>query len=373
MSALTRLPPGHRPRVREEVALPAPQPVVVKVAPAPQISICYMTSRRQPLWQWFADSLCRQVPADDLTRLQVVFVDSHVWMEPERYDVCAEEIALADPVNLRDERVDELRAVVAGRFKFLHVPPKPCVWHGPFRLTSKDWFCAGNQRNTAIVVARHPYLVFVDDLSCLAPTWWSQVRIAAEAGWTICGSYKKLKQMVVVNGELTSFEEYPAGVDSRWGHGSDRGPVGWRGEGMYGCSFGVPLDLALETDGNDFATFGCGAEDYDWGARLERAGGQFMYSRAMLTFESEEHHHIEPSLPRESRVVSKDRLPKNYEGRRDSDWVMLNRVRHEAHRIIPTIPEGLRAMRERFIETGRVPIPKQPSTDWRDGTPLNAL
>ena len=124
-----------------------------------------------------------------------------------------------------------------------------------------------------------------------------------------------------------------------------------------------------------------GREDFDFGIRLERSGVKICYNRNMLTLESEEGHHGEPSLPRERRLVLKDRLPADYDSSPKpneaeayfSDHVLLNRVRNETTRVLPLFPEGLRAMRQEFLATGMVPIPAGPSEDWRDGTPLKDL
>ncbi len=128
--------------------------------------------------------------------------------------------------------------------------------------------------------------------------------------------------------------------------------------------------MALGIDGFEPACNSMGAEDYDFGIRAERAGAKFFLNRNMFTFESEEGHYGEASLPRASRTVTPDRLPEGYEGSTMSDHVLLNRVRNE-NRTLPILPEGLHAMRSRFLETGLVPIPTGPDTIWQDGCPLS--
>lgn len=343
------------------------------------LSISYFTCRTNPRWQWFLDSLANQVAPDQRKDLQLVFIDAKLWapgLENIRTDLA---MTTQDSFPLRDLRYqdgarrEELAKIVDGRFEFLHVPPKPNVWNGPFRLTSKDWFAAANARNTAIIVVRHPYLVCIDDLSVTMPHWFAQALHAAAHKYIVCGAYKKVKQLVVDKGNVVSFEEFPPGVDSRWGNGSDTGIVPYSGGGMYGCSFGVPLALALTVDGFEPACNGMGAEDYDFGIRLERAGGKVFYNRNMLTLESEEAHGEEPSLPRESREVTTDFKPEGYEGSPMSDWVLRNRVYSETMRILPLMPENLLALRERYFATGLVPIPSGPSTDWKDGKALSEL
>lgn len=340
------------------------------------ITIAYFTSRRDCKVEWFVDSLARWVPVEERHLIHLLFIDRHLWaITPQAgntYWRRGDLISLTDPTWHVESRREKFASAVRGRFDFLHLPVKPCMWQGPFRLTSKDWFCAGQARNTAVMATRHPYFVGVDDLSVLLPTWWPQVKHAASSGYCVCGAYKKVKDLVVEEGEIKSFTEFPPGVDSRWGHGTDAGIVPFHGSGLYGCSFGLPLELLLKVNGMDELTDGQSAEDYDLGIRAERAGGQFFYNRNMTTYESEEMHAVEPSLPRESKPVTADRLPKGYTGNPMSDHVMLNRVRNE-NRITTLGGGNLRKLRDEFQASQRALIPEGPTEDWRDGQPLSQL
>lgn len=347
----------------------------------PKITIAYVTARQNPRWEWFVDSLFAQTTAEQQQNLQLVFVDGHLWgtlKPPHGFNA----VPLASPAYHDSARREQLARVFQRRERsYLHIPPKPCAWQGPFRQTNKDWFCAGNTRNTAFIVAEHPYVVFVDDLSVLGPQWFSQVLHAATDQYVVCGAYKKVKQLTVADGRIVSFEEFPAGVDTRWDRGSDGGIVDWHGSAMFGCSFGVALEAALEVDGNDAACNGAGAEDYDFGIRLERAGWPFKYNRNMLTLESEELHHDGSKLPQARKIVTPDRLPKAYDSYRHvneaekywSDHVMLNRLANETDRILPILGDDLRTLRDRFLATGMVPTPAENQLDWRDGQPLSEL
>jgi hypothetical protein len=198
----------------------------------------------------------------------------------------------------------------------------------------------------------------------------------------VCGAYKKVLDLKVTADPFNvTWTDYPAGVDSRWNHGSDGGVVPWHGSGMFGCSFGLPLEAALEVDGNDAAHHGQGAEDTDLGIRLERAGWPVFYNRNLLTIESEELHHGGSKLPMERKLVRRDLLPKAYDSyviaREDekyySDHVVLNRLNNETDRILPLIGEGLREQREYYQRTGLVRLPLPGQVDWRDGKLLSEL
>lgn len=349
------------------------------------ITIAYVTSRKDCRVQWFVDSLARWVPVEERHLIHLVFVDRHLWaLTPEagnRYWRRGDLMSLVDPTWHVESRREEFANAVRCRFDFQHIPVKPCMHQGPFRLTAKDWFAAAVTRNTAILAARHPYFVCVDDLSILLPTWWAQVKHAASSRYCVAGSYWKQKNLIVEDGEVRSFEEYPGGRDTRWAHGSDSGIVKWHGGNVYGCSFGMPTETLLRINGFDEIASGEGGEDYDMGIRSERAGAEWWYNRNMQTWESEEGHHTEPSLPRERKIVTTENLPGTYESyphvrpdeRHFSDHVVLNRLRHEPRSATIAQWTNLRQARDEFMASGRVLIPEGPTVDWRDSAPLGGL
>ncbi len=357
-------------------------------------TIAYVTGRRTPRWEWFCDSLCAQTTPEQRADLQVVFIDGHCWGAQASAHLGLGDIELLSPLYRGLARKLELEAAVADRFPFLHIPPKPCAYQGPFRQTTRDMFCAGNSRNTAFLVAQHSYVVFVDDLSVLMPGWFNNLIHAANDGYVAAGAYKKVLKLSVSGGRVDSYErhlvirnvngreeEYDAGLDSRWNNGSDGGVVPWHGAGLFGCSFGVPLEAALEVDGNDLACLAQGGEDTDFGIRLERAGWPVFYNRNLLTIESEELHHDGSKLPQERKLCKPELLPKAYETymhvrpaeKYYSDHVVLNRLINEANRSLPLIGENLREQRDYFQRTGLVKLPRANQLDWRDGQPLSEL
>lgn len=338
-------------------------------------TIAYITHRPNCHFDWFVESLVRQITAEQRANIQLVAVDGCLWHQAVYMDpLIHDSVLLTAPRYHRLDRRDDFERIVRGRFEFLHVPPKPCAFQGPFRQTTKDYFAAWNTRNTVFIVAKHPYIVCVDDLSVLAPTWFDQVAHAAEGEYVMCGMYKKvLKLAVSPNGEIMDYEEFPAGIDSRWPRSSAAGVVKWTGSGLFGCSFGVPLQAALEIDGFDAACATQGAEDYDFGIRLERASWPIFLNQNALTLESEEGHHDGTALPRIRKLVRDDRLPVGYDGEKWSDHVMLSRVCRDTDRILPIIGDEISAKRKMFQASGYVTLPIPNSEDWRDGQKLSEL
>ena len=98
------------------------------------LTIAYITFRQFPRFEWFVKSLRREC-SDDFSGLQIIVIDGRLWREGA------------------ETRKSELRDI-AGGMEFQHVPPKPTVWQGPNRLTSKDYFAAANVRNTAFCYSK---------------------------------------------------------------------------------------------------------------------------------------------------------------------------------------------------------------------------
>jgi hypothetical protein len=237
------------------------------------VSVVHVTHRREPAVGWFVDSLARQLEPGD--QVEVIFVD-----------------------GLHDaQRSLELDQLVGGRFPFRHVPSKPNPWNGSHRLTTRSEYAAlSSARNTGIVYATAPYVVFVDDLCVLMPGWWEQVRRAASERLVIGGAYRKDHEMVVRAGTLVSSS--PVGVDCRWERGDDARPVPLAGGELFGAGTGAPRDLLVELNGYDELCDPVGGEDYQLGLRIELAGVPVFYCRAMLAVESEELHRQPPVVTR---------------------------------------------------------------------------
>jgi len=298
------------------------------------LTIAYMTNRRDCMVQWFRDSLRREIAS------------------------------YGEGLAIRTVMVDFFADDRKGQFGFdCHVTPKPTVWQGRHRLTSRDYFAASNARNTAICLAPEGYIAFVDDLSVLMPGWLNAVRAAMSEGYIACGAYKKVLELEVVNGEAVHFIQQASGVDSRWPIGSDTEPVRIGGGQMFGASVAGPVEAFLKVNGFDEDCDSMGSEDYICGLMLEAAGYKLMYDRRMFTLESEERHGLEtPFL----RIIKKH--PD------DASWNILNRVRDGSRRRgYCSWLGGLGDLRNRVLAGEPFPNTGKPTNDWRDGQPLSEM
>lgn len=304
------------------------------------LTIAYITSRREPHIEWFWDSLVKQVDASDIIYLIIVdrFAREPVWSG----------FSLAVPYPLRARRV----------------PPKPNVWSGEHRLTSEDYFSASNARNTAAALCRTSWIAYVDDLSILQSGWLQSVREAMAGNYIALGAYQKVKKLVVDNGLALEYESFPAGFDTR--KDNSQGDVTpCAGSWMYGCSVAMPLEVLLKINGwPESLCDGMGSEDYCTGIVLQNAGYIFRYDRRMMTLESEEDHHLEPPMKRSDFGVSP----------RDKSHAALEIAMQSKH-FDNDFGDGmtLRQLRDKVLAGEPFPVRTNPRHEWFTGKLLSEL
>lgn len=298
------------------------------------LTIAYCTARKDPKIEWFLDSLKRECKGNyDGLKIVIVTLHQNTFWVPT--DI---------PPN------------------FTITEPKPNVWQGKYRLTKEDWFAASNARNTALCLAPDGWICYADDLSVLLPGWFDRVKAAMEGNYIACGTYRKVNKLVVENGEVISFADHYAGNDSRTRFAAgDLYPCegGW----LFGCSCAMPVEALLTIGGwTEFAD-GLGGEDYLTGLTLQNAGYKFFYDRKMMTYESEEHHHLENSLLRTDKGKSPD----------DKSHRALNIVLSGQKFFDNYYQGGMRALREKVLKGEPFPIIQIPDRDWFDGQLISEM
>lgn len=201
-----------------------------------------------------------------------------------------------------EQRRDALARIVDGRFAFRHVAAKPNPWNGRYRVTRGAQHSAmSSARNTGIVYATKPYIVFVDDACVLTEKWWGAVQEAARAGLVVAGAYRKDWNMIVRDGVLIESRSDPNGIDCRWERGDDSRPVRIGGGELFGAGTGAPRELLVKLNGFDELCDPVGGEDYHLGLRIEWSGVAIHYCREMLVVESEELHRQPPVVTRHGK------------------------------------------------------------------------
>lgn len=298
------------------------------------LTIAYTTNRRNPRFEWFVDSLARQAHCSVFELLVIDFY--------------------------ADER--DLAAYARSKgFEAKSHTPKPTVWQGKHRLTKDNYFAAANTRNTAICLAKHEYIVFADDLSVLAPTWYSRVKAAHDGGYVVCGSYEKALELVVEDGVLIHKKDHPAGQDARRRYQKTFGscPGNW----FYGCSCGAPIEVFLDINGYPEICDGMGYEDSVTGEAIANSGRQLFFDPEMLTIESEEAHHEDKPFRREDPGVSPN----------DKSHALLNICKGQRRFENYFGAMGIRGLRKLIQLGDPFPEAKIPQHEWFTGTPLTDL
>lgn len=200
-----------------------------------KFTLCMMTARQEPRLDWVLHDLSMQRQPGDA--IDVIVVD--FFGRPLR--------ELAPSALCHDN----------DRFRVRE--PKPTIWQGGYRVTKDHWWATASSRNTAIVLANTDYLVCIDDRCHLGPQWLESVRkYEAERSAVLIGSYNKHE-----DGSLVSEDHRRLARPNGWKNCSP----GW----LYGCSFGLPLDWALEINGFEEGCDSLTGEDYIFGLMLANA------------------------------------------------------------------------------------------------------
>jgi hypothetical protein len=340
-----------------------------------ELTIAWMTSRKDACFDWFCDSLHREC-AGEYSGIQVMAID--YWAAPWFDRSTASLIAQADVDSLHaheDRRSYIVNCLRAPMERFSWAAPKPCPWQGRYRQTREDWFAAANARNTALALCKTDWICYVDDLSCLVPGWLEAVYNSMRLDDTVtCGAYRKVRDLTVVNGEIVKFSpnlvddgkggKCDAGLDNRMKNARNDDPIAAQGNWMFGCSVVAPVKAFLSVNGWDERCDGMGSEDYCTGIAMQKRGWKFRYVPKMLTYESEERHHTEPSFKRSDYGTSPD----------DKSHAMLRLAQNGNGWIPNNFGIGdLARLRNRTAEGQPFPSPPRNAPEWYTGKLLCEL
>lgn len=303
------------------------------------LTIAYVTARRDPKIEWFFDSLRRYVVGEPF---QLIIVD------------------LGQKELQRGANQAGFTCTLTG--------PKPNVWQGEYRLTKEDWFAMANARNTALCLCQTDWIAYVDDLSVLMPSWLMAVKDAMAGNYIVAGAYRKVKDLVVENGEVKSFT--PCSEDCRLKLYPNE-VSNCKGGELYGCSCAFPVEALLDVGGWPEMCDGLGSEDYCLGIALANKCYTIKYDKRMMTYEAEDLHghwfnekgeKVGTVLRRSDKGIS----PK------DKSHALLNIAKQSTY--FPNYTEGgIRALRELVLSGKPFPIIQEPKHDFFDGQAISEM
>lgn len=287
-----------------------------------RLTISFITGRATPRLDWLLATLMPQLAADD--EIEVLVIDM-LGRSPEALGTSRH--------PCKNVRV---------RVK----PAKPTAWQGAHRVTSCDWWAKSSSMNTAFVLCDTDYVAFVDDCCRLGPKWLATVRRGARRRESVlAGTYDKIERGHVVRDHRRHLA--PGGKPNCGG--------GW----LYGCTFALPLEWALEANGAEEGCDGMGTEDYIFGFMLANNGHQIDFVPDMAVSQ-ERPESATPGVPSIGlRRTDKGTSP------HDKSHAALARFRG---RKSTEFSPDLRALRAARAE-GRLtwPLPDPDLRDWYDG------
>ncbi len=296
------------------------------------LTVVYCTSRNEPRFDWFFESLRNQCSSDIP---EIIVVDT-----------------LANARAGLMINNGSLPELARSFFKTRHVLPKPTIWQGEHRLTNCDWWAKSNALNTGIALCKTEWIAFMDDRSVLLPSWLLRVKEAMDGEYAVCGAYQKRANLEVVNGEIVN-QGTLLGSDHRPDLPHPQLAKDW-----FGGHGALPLEWALAVNGfSEDICDSLGLEDAMFGLTLWYAGFPQRYDSRMKIVEDRTPGEIDGALKRADKGVSPNdkshAIVAKFEGKRES----MNSY-------------NLRDLRESVLAGNPFPPPSASPNDWFDGQPV---
>lgn len=287
------------------------------------LTIAFITGRSEPHLDWLLESLAPQVSLSD--DIHVLVIDA-LGRTPDALGTLPH-YGHWDP-SVRVEL------------------PKPSPWQGTKRITARDWWAKSSAMNTALVLCETDYIVFVDDCCHVGPKWLETVRSGNRDRLSVlAGTYDKIEHGTVTADHRRALK--PQGTPNCGG--------GW----LYGCTFALPLEWALEANGAEEGCDGMGTEDYIFGFMLENNGHRIDFVTDMAVTQER----AEPSVP----GVPSIGLRRTDKGVSPNDKSHSALARFRKRKRTEFTPD-LRALRvARALGSLVWPLPDPDLRDWFDG------
>lgn len=302
------------------------------------LSLGYITSRRDCRVEWFFDSLARQIESDD--QIDIVVVDYYA-NEPQRQT---------------ETRIKFAKAFIAWSDATLNlVEPKPNIWQGKYQLPKGDpWWAKSNAINTFLCLAVHSFVAIIDDRSYLADGWLDAIKRAMDGNYAVCGRYEKRSNVKVENGIITDMGT-ELGLDHRLDLPFTQPTDNWMGG--HGA---LPLEWCLAVGGFPESADSLGSEDSLFGMTLYNAGFPMKYDAKMLIIEDRTPGEIDGALRRSDFGESPN----------DASHALVNMF---AGQRISLNPFNIRDMRDSVLAGNPFPPPSADTNHFFTGQPISEM
>ena len=296
------------------------------------LTVALTTLRKEPRFELLVESLIIAAAKYPMLTWEFLCIDGIIWYDPNRRQ------KLADAVK--------------GRFKYIHEPPKPTLWQGPTRLTSKDYWDACSARNTAYLYANGRQVIFVDDCISIPEDFLYHHFGGVMGNCAVAGGYR-IEGTDGNNDHRLAAVTEPQFVSGGW---------------LYGMNMSVPLVAAYKVNGYDEMYSGQGGvEDCEHGVRLERAGCKLLFNPdCVVTEHADTHeaicgHQKGPLIPPKSRMLRDDKM--HY-----ANEFLVQKLFDEPERFLPLGNRFNLTELRKLVQAGKpLPVPTWPLRDWRDG------
>lgn len=317
-------------------------------------TIAFITSRHQPRFDWFLESLFRQISPSDI--IQVIIVDFYAQSCDEwtKYDA-----------DKRDEKLCGLLTYLQlpSNITVERHPPMPSVWQGSDRLTKENWWAMAAARNTALCYAKHSWFLHLDDRCVLQPGFLDAARENMLESKFTFGTYQKRTGITVENGLIKNGGIITAN-DSRADyvrqHRSNAAPTPCPGEWYFGCCGMGPLEWYLSVNGWDTTCDGQSMEDTILGLMIANNGYPTFFDNRMAIVEDRTPEDSGPVMIRRDKGVSPN-------DRSHALLDMLKGLKRAKHNV------DLREIRNSILNGKSFPPAMEPILDWYDGQLLSDM
>ncbi len=296
----------------------------------PRLTIAFVTARQQPCFEWFFDSLANQLDGD---KPNIIIVDF-----------------------LADKRNKEAYDTHGLNVKW--VEPMPTIWQGKHKVTKADWWAMSNARNTAFCLCETEWIAFLDDRCVLLPSWLEAVKRAMRENYILVGSYEKRSNMAVEGGFIKGFDKL-IGKDPRLAQSPSlkkNAPHSW----FFGCTFSMPLEVALKVNGFETGCDSLSMEDSIFGLNLRNAGYEIVFDPNMRMIEDRTDGEISSGHGIDN-VMKRSDFGKSPN---DKSHAALTRF---GSRKVTEFTSDLRGIREQVLKGMPFAPPVKIKTDWYDG------